>query len=198
MSIHLVLAHPLPESLCGHLAAHAEARLLLAGHRVDRLDLYAENFSPALSRNERAHHYDTPQPDPDALALQARLAAAEHLILVFPTWWFSLPAMLKGWVDRIWGPGFAFEQGTPIKPRLTGLRSVLVITTLGSPWWIDWLVMHRPVRRLLKTALIGACAPQARFEMLSLYAAEGVAPKRVERFEKRIETALARLNRDTA
>ncbi|UYN99236.1 MAG: NAD(P)H-dependent oxidoreductase [Devosia sp.] len=194
MTVHLVLAHPLADSLNAHLARGIETGLTKRGVAVDRLDLYAGNFQPALTTNERAHHYDQPQPAGDVLALQQRLAAAEHLILVFPTWWFSLPAILKGWFDRVWSPGFAFDQGTPIVPRLTHLKSVLVVTTLGSPAWIDLLVMRRPLRRVLKTALIGACAPQARFTMLSLYGAEELPPERLERFEARIAAALQHLD----
>lgn len=192
MSVHLVLAHPLADSLNAHLAGRIEAALAEMGVGVDRLDLYGEGFQPCLTPDERAHHYGEPQPGADVLALQERLGAADHLVLVFPTWWFSFPAILKGWFDRVWGPGFAFDQGTPITPRLTGLKSVLVVTTLGSPWWID-LALLWPVRRVLKTALVGACAPQAQFEMLSLHAAEELEPARLGRFERKLAGAVARL-----
>ena len=143
---------------------------------------------------ERRAYHAPPVVPPDIEALQARLKAADHLVLVFPTWWFSLPAMLKGWFDRVWSPGFAYEHGTPIRPKLTQLKSVTVVTTLGSPWWIDRLVMHQPVRKVLKTALIGACAPQARFRLLALHAAESVDAKRLAAFEQRIARALPALD----
>lgn len=189
----LVLAHPLNDSLCAHLARTAEAALLARGIAVDVLDLYAEGFAPALTADERRAYYATPQPDANITALQARLAAADTLVLVFPTWWFSMPAMLKGWFDRVWSPGFAFSSGTPIRPLLTGLKSCLVITTLGSPWWVDRLVMRRPVRRVLKTALLGACAPKARFAMLSLPSAEATDTARAEAFAQRITASIAKL-----
>jgi len=192
MSVHLVLAHPLADSLNARLAGRAAQACAEAGQAVDRLDLYAEGFAPALTVEERTNHYGTPRPGADARALQARLGAAEHLVLVFPTWWFAMPATLKGWFDRVWGPGFAFDHGTPIRPRLTHLRSVTIVTTLGSPWWIDTLVMRRPVRRVLGTAIVGACAPQARFAMLSLYAAETVTQDRLARFEAAMERTIAR------
>ncbi|MET3927211.1 NAD(P)H-dependent oxidoreductase [Devosia sp. 2618] len=187
----VVLAHPLKDSLCAHLAHVAIDALRARGATVDVLDLYAEGFSPVLTADERRLHYSTPAPEPDVAALQARLAAADTLVLVFPTWWFSLPAILKGWFDRVWAPKFAYEPGTPIRPLLTNLKTCLVVTTLGSPWWIDRLAMRQPVKRVLKTALLGACAPQARFTMLSLHAAENVAPDTVESFAKRIRKSLA-------
>lgn len=189
----VVLAHPLPASLNAHLAALIVARLRARGVEVDLLDLYGSGFSPELTEAERAGYYATPQPGPDIAALQAQLAQAEALVLVFPTWWFSLPAMLKGWFDRVWSPGFAFAPGTPIRPLLTRLRSCLVVTTLGSPWWIDRLVLRQPVRRVLKWALLGACAPQARFRMLSLHAAEAVTSERLARFTRSVERELDRL-----
>ena len=193
MRAHLVFAHPLPDSLGAHLAHTVQAALEARGIETDRLDLYAESFQPALTADERRHYYGVPEPAPDAVLLQRRLASADMLVLVFPTWWFGLPAILKGWFDRVWAPGFAFDQGTPIKPRLTGLKSCLVVTTLGSPWWIDTLVMRQPVRRILKTAILGACAPQARFTMLSLHAAENVDAARLGRFETRITRAVETL-----
>lgn len=193
MQALLVLAHPLSDSLCAHLAAEAGAALRARGATVDILDLHAEQFQPALTAAERRLHYTTPEPGPDIIALQQRLAAVDTLVLVFPTWWFSMPAILKGWFDRVWAPKFAFEHGTPIKPLLTNLKSVLVVTTLGSPWWIDLLVMRRPVRRVLKTGLVFACAPQARFDMLSFHAAETADTLQVERFVGRMRKAIGKL-----
>jgi putative NADPH-quinone reductase len=189
----VVLAHPLSDSLCAHLAQQTVEALRSRGATVDVVDLYAEAFQPALTAEERRLHYATPEPGADVVAMQQRLAAADTLVLVFPTWWFSLPAMLKGWFDRVWAPNFAFENGTPIKPLLTGLNSCLVVTTLGSPWWIDRLVMRQPVKRVLKTGLVFACAPQARFHMLSLHETETADPARVARFVSRLRQAVGRL-----
>jgi NAD(P)H dehydrogenase (quinone) len=189
----VVLAHPLSDSLCAHLARDAIDALRARGATVDVLDLYAENFQPSLTPGERRLHYGTPEPGPEIVALQQRLAAADTLVLVFPTWWFSMPAILKGWFDRVWAPKFAFEHGTPIKPLLTGLKSCLVVTTLGSPWWIDRIVMRQPVKRVLKTGLVFACAPQAKFDMLSFHAAETADAGRVERFVGRMRKAIGRL-----
>ena len=189
----VVLAHPLSDSLCAHLAHQAIDALRARGATVDILDLYAEQFQPALTEAERRLHYTTPEPGPDIIALQQRLAAADTLVLVFPTWWFSMPAILKGWFDRVWAPKFAFEHGTPIKPLLTGLKACLVVTTLGSPWWIDALIMRQPVKRVLKTGLVFACAPQAKFHMLSFHEAETADAARVEGFAGRLRKAVGRL-----
>ena len=82
------------------------------------------------------------------------------------------------------------EDGGLIRPRLTGLRHVLAITTLGSPWWVDRLVMRQPVARVLRTGILRPCAPQAGFRMLSLYQAEAMEAGRLARFEARVAQAL--------
>jgi len=195
MKCLVVVAHPIADSLCQALAQSAIQALTEAGHTVQVEDLYQTGFSPALSVGERQSYYLPPF---DASAVQSqvqRLLCAEALVLVFPTWWFGFPAILKGWFDRVWAPGIAYDHATdlgPIKPRLHNLRRSLVITSLGSPWWVDRLVLRQPVKRVLKTALLGTCAPACRFEMLSLYKAEHLSAKAVAAFCSRIEGRLAK------
>jgi NAD(P)H dehydrogenase (quinone) len=193
MSVHLVLCHPLADSLNARLACTVETGIRSRNLPVDRLDLYASGFEPALTLEERRAYYGAIRPKNSPVDLQRRLAEAEHLVLVFPTWWFAPPAMLKGWFERVWSPGIAFEQGTPIRPLLTNLKSILVVTTLGSPWWFDTLIARQPVKTTLRTGLFTACAPQAKFRMLSLHSAENIDAQRLERFETRIEKTIARL-----
>lgn len=189
----VVVAHPLPGSLNRHFADIAVAELTAAGHKVTLLDLYESEFDPRLTSAERNSYYSERF---DAAALNAHAALlreAELLVLVFPTWWFGLPAILKGWVDRVFSPGIAFDHGAdfgPIRPLLYKLRNVVAITTLGSPWWVDRLVMRRPVRRVLKWGLFGTCAPRASFAMLSLYAAEKPQQPRIVRFVGKIRRQL--------
>jgi NAD(P)H dehydrogenase (quinone) len=194
MNCLLVTAHPLASSLCHSLANTAYQTLKAAGHDVTSEDLYAQGFSPALSAAERAGYYETAY-DAGAVRAQAqRLQDAEGLVLCFPTWWFGFPAILKGWFDRVWAPGIAYEHAGDlgaIKPRLPKLKHVLVITSLGSPWWVDTFVMRQPVKRILKTAILGTCAPQAQFEMLSIYSSEKLASGKVAGFQKKITNRLA-------
>ncbi|WEJ33339.1 NAD(P)H-dependent oxidoreductase [Devosia sp. SD17-2] len=193
MSVHLVLSHPLTDSLNARLACGIEANIRARGLAVDRLDLYASGFEPALTAEERRAYYGAIRPGNSPTDLQRRLTDAQHLVLVFPTWWFAPPAMLKGWFERVWAPGIAFEQGTPIRPLLTNLKSILVVTTLGSPFWFDVAIARQPVKQTLRAGLFTSCAPQARFRMLSLHSAENVDAARVARFESRIAKTIATL-----
>jgi NAD(P)H dehydrogenase (quinone) len=188
----IVLAHPLDASLSHLFADDASALLAVRKVTVDRLDLYQEQFSAPLTPPEREAYYKA-EPNLTEIHDHAqRLSQADTLILIFPTWWFGLPAILKGWFDRTFAPTIAFDHASdfgPIKPRLTNLKSILVITTIGSPWWVDWFVMRRPVKRILKTAIFGLCAPQAKFQMLSLYKAEKPTSQALVRFRQKLARA---------
>ena len=195
MKCVVVIAHPVTDSLCHATAQAAIQALTDAGHEIQIEDLYQTEFSPLLTVGERKTYYHPPY---DSSAIQSqieRLLAAEALILVFPTWWFACPAVLKGWFDRVWAPGVAYDHASdlgPIKPRLHHLKRTLAITSLGSPWWVDRLVMWQPVKRMLKIALLHTCAPACRFEMLSLYKSERLSVSEVEGFCSRIQRALAK------
>ena len=194
MKCLVVVAHPLSGSLCHAMARAAIDALTAAGHEVVVEDLYEAGFSPALSVAERQTYYGTPF-DTAAVAPQVeRLLAAEALALVFPTWWFGFPAILKGWFDRVWAPGIAYDHASDlglIKPRLNNLRRAVAITSLGSPWWVDRFLMRQPVKRILRIALLGTCAPACRFEMLSLYRAERLTASQVQAFCSRIDKTLS-------
>lgn len=195
MKCLVVIAHPNTDSLCHAMAESAISALREKSHEVIIEDLYLSGFSPALTLDERQSYY---RPSFASAAVQDqidRLLSAEALVLVFPTWWFGFPAILKGWFDRVWAPGIAYDHATdfgPIKPRLDNLERALVLTSLGSPWWVDRLVLRQPVKRVLKTALLGTCAPNCRLEMQSLYKAESLTQPQVQSFCSRIEKALSK------
>ena len=193
MKCLVVIAHPDSNSLCHAAAGAAISALTDAGHVVQIEDLYKSDFSPPLTIAERQSYYRSGFDSAVVQSQIERLLAAEALVLVFPTWWFGFPAILKGWFDRVWAPGIAFDHASdlgPIKPRLNHLRRALAITSLGSPWWVDRFVMRQPLKRILGTALLGVCAPTCRFEMLSLYKAEHIAAPEAQAFCRRIKTAL--------
>lgn len=195
MKCLVVIAHPVSDSLCHAMARASIEALSAAGHDVEVEDLYQTQLPPSLTVAERQTYY---RPPFDSSAIQSqieRLLSADALVLVFPTWWFGFPAILKGWFDRVWAPSIAYDHASdlgPIKPRLHNLRKTLAITSLGSPWWVDRLVLWQPVKRILKIALLGTCAPSCKFEMLSLYKAERLTAPQVQVFCSRIQKAISK------
>ncbi|MDR0238195.1 NAD(P)H-dependent oxidoreductase [Acinetobacter sp.] len=194
MKCLVVIAHPINDRLCHHMAKTAIARLIANGHEVVVEDLYASGFSPALTDEERQSYYS---PVFDQTAVKDNiddLLSAEALVLVFPTWWFGFPAILKGWFDRIWAPGVAYDHANDlgaIQPKLDNLKYTLAITSLGAAWWVDRLVLWQPVKRILKIALLSTCVPKCHFQMLSLYKAESLTQVQIASFCARIEAKIA-------
>lgn len=150
----IVFAHPEPRSLNAALRDHAVAALVAHGHEVQLSDLYAMRFKavadaedfPARDPASRLiYHrasgeaYGLGQQSPDIATEQAKLLWADVVVLQFPLWWFSMPAILKGWIDRVFAHGFAIgvpKPGTRQWRRygegmLEGRRAMLAVTTGG-------------------------------------------------------------------
>jgi NAD(P)H dehydrogenase (quinone) len=169
----VVHCHPDPESFNAALFRAACEALEGAGHELRRADLYAEGFDPVLSLEERRVYLVDPG------FIEARVQAhvdalrwAEHIVFVFPTWFYGPPAVLKGWLERVWLPGVAFVpskvRGKPPTPGLQHVLRLTVVTTSGSPWW--WIkVMGDPVRKLFRRGLQALFARGCRTTWLQLY-----------------------------
>src|SRR6266478_5309006 len=164
MRVHLVYAHPSPSSFTAAVRDRVLAGLGAQGHQIDELDLYAAHFDPVLSLAERAVYF---KPGDNLAGIEdyvERLRAAEALVLCFPTWWYGMPAILKGWFDRVWVTGVAFTlppgRGA-IRPALHNIRKFAVVTTYGSPWWLVML-LRDPVRAVLLGGLRRLCARNCR------------------------------------
>jgi putative NADPH-quinone reductase len=104
MKCLIVVAHPVEDSLCRTLARSAIDALVSAGHEVEIEDLYRSEFAAALTAIERRSYYAESFDCNEVQQQIDRLLNAEALVLVFPTWWFGFPAILKGWFDRVWAP----------------------------------------------------------------------------------------------
>jgi NAD(P)H dehydrogenase (quinone) len=192
MHVLLIHCHPRPDSFAAALRDAAVAGLSAAGHTVEQRDLYAEGFDPVLSRQQRGVYFEEAS---NASGLDDHVAAlrrAEALVLVYPTWWFGMPAMLKGWFDRVWLPGVAFRLGGPkaLLPLLTDIRKIAVVTTYGSPWWLLWWVGW-PDRRIVRRGLRPLCASGCQIYWLGLTGMDVDRPPRRVRFLARVRQQLS-------
>lgn len=125
MDILLVVVHPRSDSLT-HAAARAFATAAEArGHRVDWADLHAEGFDPVLRAADEPD-WDDPGRiySPEVQAEMARIARNAATVIVFPVWWWSVPAMLKGWIDRVWNHGWAYGDGARYPHRKVWMLAV--------------------------------------------------------------------------
>ena len=196
MRVLLVLAHPVRESFAHAVRDSAVRGLEHAGHEVRLLDLHEIGFDPVMGAGERLD-YHTPAVNEAPVAEHlAHLRWAEGLVFVYPTWWYSLPAMLKGWIDRVWVPHATFElpEGlAPIKGRLHNIRLVGAFSTYGSPWWWVRFVIGDPGRRILLRGVKPLCHPRCRSFWLGHYRMDSSTPASRARFLRRVEALAARL-----
>ncbi|HEX3861132.1 MAG TPA: NAD(P)H-dependent oxidoreductase [Stellaceae bacterium] len=195
MRVLVLFAHPLPDSFAAALHQTVVAALRQRGHEVDDCDLYAEGFEPRLPPAER-RAYNTKNPDLSAIGNHvARLQAAEGLVLCFPTWWYGMPAILKGYFDRVWTTEVAFtlpEGGGAIRPALRNIKQFWVVTTLGSPWWLAVLVLRNPVKTVLLGGLARLCGHGVKTRYLALHNIDGASRARCAAFLARVQRAFAR------
>lgn len=194
MRILLVYCHPVPESFCASIRDTAVRTLEQNGHEVDLLDLYAEGFDPVMPADERRHYNEMKLADHPFPTHAERLRAAEGLLFVYPTWWYGLPAMLKGWLDRVWIPHATFtmpEGGKPIGRVLTNIRFVGAVSTLGSPWWWWRLVMSEPGRRTLLRGLRPLVNPRCRTLWMALHRMDSASADQRQGFLDQVERRLA-------
>ncbi len=193
----IVFCHPYEESYNAALFACARETLETAGHQVRCIDLYREGFDPVLSRTEWLNYMDDTASNIAALQSHVDLMRwAEGLVFVYPTWMYSPPSMLKGWMERVWLPGVAFEvppgKGERLVGRLHNIRHMVVITTTGSPrWWLWWL--FNPGRNLMERGYRILFHPKCRTHWLQLCDMDHTTPAARARFLKRVEATLSRL-----
>jgi NAD(P)H dehydrogenase (quinone) len=192
----VVVAHPSQDSYCHALAARAETGLIAAGHEVIVLDLYAVGFRAEMTHEEReAYHGDAPILDPLVAEHAALVQRAEALVFVYPTWWSGLPAILKGWLERVLVPGVGFvldERTNKVRPGLGQMRRLVGISTYGSPRSYVRLVNDNG-RRIISRALRMSCGFRVRTSWLGLYAIDTSTTAHRQAFLARVEQEMAGL-----
>lgn len=196
MNATVVFAHPDPDSFGRAILDRVVRGLESAGHAVTVLDLYAIDYPGALSADEwTAYASGTPILD-DTVARHAELVSStEALVFVYPTWWSSVPAILKSWFERTLVEGVAFGLEGPkhrLTPKLTGIRNVVGVTTYGSSWWYVKLANDAGRRTILRTVGL-LTSGRARLSWLGLYSLDGQTPQRRARFLDDVERAMGAL-----
>ena len=150
--ILLILGHPSTTSFCAALAERYAQSALDAGHEVRQLRLGEMVFDPVLRDS-----YQQIQPLEDDLnAAQSDILWAEHLTLVYPIWWGGIPALLKGFFDRVLLPGFAFKyrKGKAFPDKLLNGRTAHLLVTMDTPPWYYRLIYRMPgLHEVRKTTL---------------------------------------------
>jgi NAD(P)H dehydrogenase (quinone) len=187
MKVLVVYCHPCAESFNAAVRDVAVEALEKRGHDVRLIDLYAAGFDPVMRMQEwRGYFKDGENLEPVRDQAQ-HVAWAEAVVFIYPTWWYGLPAMLKGWLERVLVPGFAFDmpaEGRGPRPRLQHIGRLMALTTCGATPLVSW-IMGQPGRRTLLRGFRSICNPVCRTKYLALYNMDTISEaKRLAHLER--------------
>ncbi|MCA0016255.1 NAD(P)H-dependent oxidoreductase [Mesorhizobium sp. B292B1B] len=169
MNILVLHAHPVETSFNAGLHRTIVERLTAAGHAIDDCDLYAEDFDPRLSRQERLDYHNPRGSADPAAPYVDRLLRADALVLSYPVWNYGFPAILKGFFDRVFLPGVSFKLiDGKAQPSLHNIRKIAAVTTYGGSRFRAML-MGDPPRKLIKRVLRATAKPGASVSYLAHY-----------------------------
>jgi putative NADPH-quinone reductase len=164
----VLFAHPCPESFSAALHEKVVTTLNEKGWEVDDCDLNVEGFDPVLSEPERRGYHEEPDNITPVTSYVQRVRAADALVMVFPVWNFGYPAILKGFLDRVFLPGVSFRlEDGKVTPNLTHIKKLAAVTTYGGTRTRAFMVGDPP-RKCVTRAVWHVCRPD-KMRYLALY-----------------------------
>ena len=190
MRILVLYAHPVETSFGAAVHAKLVECLKASEHEVDDCDLNAEGFDPVMSRQDRIDYHDVKVNRNRVAPYVDRLMRAEALCFSFPVWNMGFPAILKGFIDRVFLPGVSFhlEETGDYRPGLQNIRRLGVACTYGGDRLRTFL-MGDPMRRYIMRSLRANCALGARCDYVACYDMNHTTPERRAAFLAKVEGA---------
>jgi len=157
MKYLVIYAHPNPKSFNHAITEEILANLRAQGKEAEVRDLYRLRFNPMLSGDDFAH-FDRGKIPADIQKEQEYIRKADALIFVYPVWWFNMPAILKGYIDRVFSRGFAYEVvNGAIKGLLTGKNVYIINTAGGTPEGYSHFGYNEAIRTTIDTGMFAFC-----------------------------------------
>jgi NAD(P)H dehydrogenase (quinone) len=191
----VVYCHPVEGSLCSAIRDAAVRGLSTAGHEVSVIDLATDDFDPVMPVDEwRTYMNREIVVTPEIVRYIEKVQESEILVFVYPTWWSGMPAQLKGWLERVLvaGVAFRFTKSDRVRPGLTQMRRIHVISTYGSPKLYVRLVNDNG-RRILTRALRMCGTKRTRTSHQGLYALDTSTAESRQQFLREVEKKTASL-----
>ena len=193
MRILVLFAHPVETSFGAAIHAKLVATLRARGHEIDDCDLNAEGFDPVMTRQDRIDYHDVGVNRARVGPYVDRLLAAEALVFSFPVWNMGFPAILKGFVDKVFLPGVSFrlEPNGDYRPTLNNIKRLGVACTYGGAR-LHTFLMGDPMRKFLTRSMRLICAPGARCDYVAHYDMNHSTPERRAAFLKEVEATFSK------
>jgi putative NADPH-quinone reductase len=151
----IINGHPDKQSFCFELARQYKKGAEKKGADCKLVNLADLEFNPILTNGYRKRT----ELEPDLLMMQEEIKNADHLVLVYPTWWATYPALLKGFIDRVFLPGFSFKyrENSPLWDKLLTGKTARMIVTMDTPTWYYSLFMRNAGHRSMKKGILEFC-----------------------------------------
>lgn len=182
MNTLIINGHPGSNSFSGKLVQVYANSAIQAGKKVEVLHLNKLRFNENLTAG-----YESVL-EPDLVEAQKLIQWAEHLVFVYPTWWWTMPAILKGFIDRVFLPGFAFqyEKGNSLPEKLLKGKTAMLVVTMDSPkWYYKWW-MGNAGHVMMKRGVLAFCGIKTT-ATITIDRYRELTPARRERWIKKIE-----------
>jgi NAD(P)H dehydrogenase (quinone) len=153
--ILIINGHPDKESLCFALAESYKKGADSASADCKLIHLIDLDFNPILNHGYRKISVL----EPDLVKMQAEITAADHLVFVYPNWWSTFPALLKGFIDRVFVPNFAFKyrENSVFWDKLLAGKTARLIVTMDTPWWYYWLINKNAGHNAMRIGVLEFC-----------------------------------------
>ena len=153
MNIVILQGHPNTESYCHALAKAYEEGAIASGAEVEFIDIPTLEFDPILHKGD---HNAQPE-EPDLVKAREAIGKADHLVLFWPSWWASMPALTKGFFDRTFIPGFAFRYDGKQGEKLLKGKTASCFVTMDAPCWFYRFFQGAPGSKMVKNGILGFC-----------------------------------------
>ena len=190
----VVYCHPKSASFTAAVRDRVTERLEVAGAEIRVRDLYAQGFDPRLTPSALDVYEDARRNTEGIEEDVSDLRWCDTLIFVYPTWWYGLPAVLKGWLDRVLVPGVAFhmpDENGDIKPALTHITRLAVFTTCGASRWLTFFV-GAPGKRTILRGVRLLCAKGCKTVFAAHYLMDSATPESLAAHLDRVGRAVDR------
>ncbi|MCZ4221930.1 NAD(P)H-dependent oxidoreductase [Pedobacter rhodius] len=154
MRIAIVFNHPYEGSYCNAILKAVTKGLQKANHEIDLIHLDRDGFNPVMTAADLKAFKDRKPIDPKVIEYKQRLDEADHLLFIFPIWWELMPAMTKGFIDKVIFPGVAYDytpSGNGMIPLFKNVKSVTVITTMNTPGILYRILFGNAIKKAVIT-----------------------------------------------
>lgn len=196
MKVVIVFNHPYDGSYCNSILQSVKNGIAKGNHEVDLIHLDKDNFNPIMTSADLKAFRDKAPVDPKVREYDDRIKDANHLVFIFPIWWELMPALMKGFVDKVIFPGVAYDykdaSNTFMKPLWTKLKGVTVITTMNTPGWAYWLIFGNAIKKAMLMGTFWKMGYKKR-KWISLNQVKMVTREKREKWLKQIENRFAAL-----